>query len=260
MSLKRNMLRLSLLVGLCLAGAGCNEFRLASSWKDRGILVDGKDTEWQDRMMQAGSIYFSVANDDDYLYLCLSTTGKITKAQLMGLFRQSFTVWFDPEGGKRRVFGLRFSNDSPLMNESLVNKIQYIKTPVFEVIADEMINNMDIEVMKNNYPVATLADAKGVDVAAGMSMNGRKLTYELKIPLAVCGEHPFAINAAPGRTIGIGLETSTIDTFFMKEELDDASGYRIVAQPNRGPEIAPVEYVRLWGKVKLATGGAAGKR
>jgi hypothetical protein len=38
-------------------------------------------------------------------------------------------------------------------------------------------------------------------------MDQGTLRYELKVPLAKTTDHPYAIGTAPGKTIGIGLET-----------------------------------------------------
>jgi hypothetical protein len=247
------------MVMILLLLAGCHDFQLSSTWKDRNIVIDGKDTEWQDCMSQEGSVYLGVCNDADYLYLCLSATGKATKAQLMGLFKQSFTVWFDPQGKGRRAFGVRFSNESPFMNEALVNKVQFLKTPEFQIVANEMIHNMEIEVLKNNYPVALLADAKGIDVAAGMSMNGRKLTFEFRVPLKKSGDHPFAIEAMPGKPVSIGVETSPMDMDYVLGRLEKSptgSGYRITGRESAmNIDSEAIGTVKLWGKVTLAAAG-----
>lgn len=240
----------------CLLPAGCADFRFASAWKDGAIAIDGKDTEWQEHMAQFGSLYLGVRNDAEYLYVCLSATDKMTKAQLMGLFRQNFDVWFDPaEKGKTR-FGLRFSNESPYMNEALVNKVRFLKTPDFQIVGDEMARNMDIVVLTNAYPVAALADTKGIDVSAGVSMNGRKLTFEFKVPLVKSEAYPYAVDAAPGRTIGFGIETSPIDMDYVlgrMEKFRTDTGYGIRGRESQmNIEQEPAPRVRVRGRITLA--------
>ena len=268
---KKNVFFIALLFCSFLGLWGCDKFNIASTWKDREITVDGNDTEWQDRMTQQGAIYLGVSNDAEYLYLCLGATDKKTKAQLMGLFRQNLSIWFDPEGKKRKTFGLRFSNESPMMDESLVSKIKLFKTPMFQLVANEMMSHWEIEVLNNDYPVALLADAPGIDVSAGIAMRGRKLTYELKVPLVKSEKHPYAIGAVPGKIISIGMETSPIDMGFMRKQFErysyemEKSGHSsrwMEYNFDQGgtedwPTMAmmlddPIAYVQVWGKIKLA--------
>jgi len=249
---------------LCAVFSGCNEWTITSNWKSRPVTIDGKDTEWQEEMAQIENVYIGLANDDEYLYMCLSATDKVAKAQMLGLFKQSFCLWFDPAGGTKRAFGLRVSNESPFMNEALVNKLKFIDTSAFNVIATEMMNHMDIEVLRDNYPVALLSETKGIDAAMGTSMNGRKLTFEFKIPLTKNENHPFAIDSSAGKTIGIGLEASRIDMDLVwiksTEEAESKSDesrpsprYRLVARRAQIDQYSePLRYIELWGKVQLA--------
>lgn len=199
--------------------SGCVAFKIDSAWKNCAIVVDGKDSEWRNTLLSDRNISFGACNDSEYLYLCVSATDKKTKAQLMGLFRQSFYVWFDPAGKQDRAFGLQFTNESPLMDESFVGKIRYIHTEAFQLIAQEMMKNLDVTVLNHGNTVARLSDATGIEVAADVSMNGRKLTYEFKVPLSSEAAHPFAIGTAPGHIIGVGIETSPIDAFALRKKM-----------------------------------------
>jgi hypothetical protein len=205
-------------VGAAFLLCGCVDLTLKSSWKDREILIDGKDAEWG-RLTLEKNVSFGARNDDEYLYLCLSATDKGTKSQLMGLFRQDLYVWIDPQGKKSHRFGLRLSNGSAFMDEALLSKIRYMKVQEFQVIADEMMNHMTINVISDYLPYVALSEAKGIDVGVGVSGNGRQLTYELKLPLRSGPEHPYAIDAVPGKPIQIGLETTPLDIAALRKEM-----------------------------------------
>lgn len=199
--------------------AACAVLPFESVWKDGAVDIDGKDTEWQSALMTGGNISFGIRNDSEYLYLCVTATDKKTKAQLMGLFRQNFYIWFDPAGKQARGFGLQFINESPLMDEAFVGKIRYIRTEAFQLVAQEMMKNLEVSVLENGSPAAQLSDAAGIEVAAGVSMNGRKLTYEFKVPLSSGTQHPFAVGARPGSLLGIGIETSPVDVFALRKKM-----------------------------------------
>ena len=147
--------------GLFCMLSGCVDLTMRSSWKDHEIIVDGKDTDWvPDVMAKEKNVTFGACNDDENLYLCLSVTDKITKAQLMGLFKQDFYVWIDTGIGMQerrfRNFGLRFSNDSAFMDEDLLSKTRYLQVQSFQVIADEMMSHLTVQVMQKFYQAATL--------------------------------------------------------------------------------------------------------
>ncbi|MBN1822837.1 MAG: hypothetical protein JW803_00805 [Endomicrobiales bacterium] len=262
---------LALFAGLFLSG--CRDFKTESCWKDREISVDGNDDEWRGRMVKAMNVYFGAMNDAENLYVCMSVTDKKTKAQMMGLFKQTFTLWFDPNGKKAKAFGLRFSNDSAFMNEVLVEKIRYLRTPLFQVIGSEMMNNLQVEILEHDYPVAMLSDAKGIDIGAGISMSGRKLTYEFKIPLGKSADAPFAIGARECSEISMGVETSEIDMNMIIEQqrknieaMQQGKGPAQSAPQGRpaggrgggysdspflDPELEAFKTVGLWGTIKL---------
>jgi hypothetical protein len=198
---------------------GCIDLTLHSVWNDHDITIDGKDTEWRQETMLEKNFSCRACNDADYLYLCFSVTDKTTKAQMMGLFKQDFYLWFEPPGRKKREFGLRFSNASSFMNESLLGKIRYLQVHLFQTIGDEMMKNLDIKIMNNYIPVASLTAAKGIDVGIGVSKNGRKVTYELKVPLVKSAEFPYAIGAISGKPVDICFETTAVDVNSLRKQL-----------------------------------------
>jgi hypothetical protein len=142
---------------------------------------------------------------------------------MMGLFKQDFYVWIDSRTGtygKRiRNFGLRFSNDSEFMDEDMVTKTRYLKVHAFQVIADEMMNHLNIQVVKNFYPLGPVSGAKGIDSGVTVFKDGRQLVYVLKVPLVRSAEHPYAIGASSGGNVYVGLETSPIDIGRLEKQL-----------------------------------------
>jgi len=53
---------------------------LQSKWRDKDIVIDAKDNEWQDCQLytdQATQTNIGIYNDDSYLYICFSTMDKI---------------------------------------------------------------------------------------------------------------------------------------------------------------------------------------
>ena len=87
---------------------GCGAYELNSNWVGEiNVTVDGNYDEWlghlyyfEDEKMSLG-----LMNAEAHFYICMVTEDRFVRPQMMG---QGFAVWFDPEGGKKKVFGIRF--------------------------------------------------------------------------------------------------------------------------------------------------------
>jgi len=212
-------IKLSICAAAVFLSAGCVDITLQSVWTDREIVIDGKDADWPQGQPKEKNVSFGACNDAESLYLCFSVTDKITKAQLMGLFKQDLFLWFDPQCKRIRRAGIKVSNDSAFMNEEMLGKMRHMKVQMFQVVGDEMMKNMSIEIMSDYFPEAPLSVAKGVDVGVGISGDGRQLTYEIRIPLKRSQGHPFAVEVVEGKPIGIGLETSPLNLEKLRKEM-----------------------------------------
>jgi hypothetical protein len=207
--------------------SGCGSFNLVSAWKDKDIKIDGDDSEWSDKMVQCGSLFVGALNDGDYLYLCVTTSDKKVKSQLMGMMGQTYTLWFDPLGKTNKSFGLKFSNAAPAQRKDNkqpgekpadgvkpeeMAKPSSTSTQMFEQMAGDMKKNLKIEIIEDGEVVGQLADATGVEAVFAVTGHGRKLIYEFKIPLKTGGTAKYAIDTAPGKQIAMGIEASEIKT------------------------------------------------
>ena len=211
---KRTIL-ITLFILLLFQLPACLTFKRLSKWRDRDIIIDGQDTEWQGRMTLYDKLYLGACNDGDFLYLCISTTDKNVQAQLTGILGQNFTLWFDPGGKKNKVFGLRFWNDPPprfMENPVEPGKNAYRRRRALKEKEREfeLRTNPRIEVLEGDEAAAPLADATGVEVKLGTARFDTELIYEMKIPLKTTDSIDFALVPLPGKPIGVYLETSDI--------------------------------------------------
>jgi hypothetical protein len=209
-TMMRNKLATALLFGLtAVFMSGCGAYKISSSWKDRDIKIDGDDSEWNGRMTQCDSTFFGVCNDTDSLYMCITTTDDNVKSQLLGMYGQTFTLWFDPDDDNNKTFGLRFSSGKPYSktragSDSTLSD----KNQIFMTAAKEYKENLKVAVIENGKIIAQLADTKGIETALGVAQDGKKLTYELKVPLKTNDSTIYAIKTSPGKTIGVIFESS----------------------------------------------------
>ena len=98
---------LLILVLVFFITSSCSRLELESTWKDRDIVLDGKGGDWLGAKYYFEDLSISVGliNDTQHLYVSMMTENPMARAQMM---RQGLTVWLDPEGGKKKIFGIKF--------------------------------------------------------------------------------------------------------------------------------------------------------
>ena len=192
--------------------SGCINPNINKSWREIDIIIDGQDIEWRDvsnYYEKKSNIVIGFLNDKEHLYIRLSTTDRRLqgKIALLGLI-----VWFDPKGGKKERFGIKF----PVLRKDIgLLVFQRDQEKNFEEqrkMIEESQKDLEIlvpgEKKSNRMPVAT-ASTLGINVKMGYSMGN--LIYEMKVPLDQSEKYIYAIGAENNSKIGIGFETGKIN-------------------------------------------------
>ena len=201
-------LPLSMAAVLCLLPvAGCGGVRLESKPRDRVITIDGKADEWQESttFIENAQIGVALFNDRDDLYVCIKSWNQDLNLQAMNL---GMTLWFDPDGGKQRTFGVEY----PLMEDRVRSKDGGEPASGGAAPGGPAAPPVRLAVrgsQADNREVMAVSDARGLEAKA--TMVGGILIYELKVPLRSDAQHPYAIGAQAGRAIGVLLETTYIE-------------------------------------------------
>ena len=182
------------------------------------ILVDGHHDDWTGTVESFGAepVSIQVENDAAFLYLRLVASDPAARSQIM---RRGLTVWFDEQGKTKKRFGLEY----PVVEGggAADDRGRYggrrgsggSGSGAADRPADESYHPADrIEILSSNKDderSLTLDHAGGIEAA--MRLDQGTLRYELKVPLARNSDHPYAIGTAPGKTIGIGIETPKLE-------------------------------------------------
>lgn len=174
---------------------------LASQWRTKDIHVDGENTEWGPLAVIEDGPAVGVENDADALYV-IATTSDQTLRQTLA---QGLIVWLDATDHKKKTFGIGI----PGVVEPGGAGPRRLAPPTEGVLLPEpatSITQFDVYGPgKKERHLVRLDPSLGVELAA-IEDRG-VLTYELKVPLAKDGSRLYAVGAAPGATIGIGLES-----------------------------------------------------
>ena len=208
--------------------AGCGLFEMDSKWRDRAIAIDGKSDDWLNAMMyfEEERISLGLLNDENSLYVCMIVDDPFIRGQIV---RQGFELWFDPRGGKKRVFGIKFPIGMPEA-EMQPEEMEARRVPMKPIrseldperLSQALKRHMDeLEILgpgKDEGVRMPVEKAEGIDVkievASGM------IVYELKVPLSLSEESPFAIGAKAGDLIGVRLEIPKMDLGQIRRRMD----------------------------------------
>lgn len=115
---------------------------------------------------------------------------------------------------------------------------------------------------KDERRMMPIAAAKGIDV--NIRFSSGLLVYELKVALIHSAQHPYAIGAEAGKSIGIGLETSEVDRQNVRREMSGersgggrtggirgGAGGRGMRGGGRRPQMT--KGLKIWAIVHLAS-------
>lgn len=192
---------------------GCEKIELNSDWRDREIRIDGISRDWLGALtyIEEPDISVGLLNDENFIYICLIAEEQYIRAQVM---RQGLILWFDPYGGKKKTFGIRFpigmrERGMPMrMSEDELDP-EKLRGPFRKSMRELEI----LRPGKDKKERMLIAKAKGInvrmDAASGM------LVYEIKVPLIRSAQHPYAIGGKPGKTVGIGFVSPKINMKMM---------------------------------------------
>jgi hypothetical protein len=209
----------ALFFGVFFTGAAASERpTFTSQLRDGAITIDGKYDDWYGHLdpFEASPVAVQFLNDGEYLYMRMTAS---STAERMQIVRQGLVVWFDPAGGTKKHFGIRY----PIVEHGTGgdegrsgggyggyggHRGGGSREPGERESAPEPSPGDRIDVLgpgKDDARMLTRDHAQGVDVAIRSEQG--TLQYELKVPLAKSADHPYAIEAIAGKPIGFGLET-----------------------------------------------------
>jgi hypothetical protein len=185
------------------------------SVKDREIKIDGDAFDWFQHLekLKGDKITWGSARDEKFLYLVfrIPDKGYAACAQKGGL-----TVWFDPQGGNKKFFGIRFpavasgngginpgASQNPLKpgeNNPPSEATQTDRPPL-----DPQTTILEFVDKDGNAQRPSPNDLTASGVKAKTSTVKGVFTCEMKIPLGGDKKSPLSIALGPEKILGIGL-------------------------------------------------------
>lgn len=253
--------RIACFVTPVLAASGCGgTLSLQSQTPAAAPTINAEIDDWAGvlKPVEGTPVSLGVQNDGEYLYLALLTNDPVLVQQIA--FR-GLIVWFDPAGEQAQAFGIRF----PLGLSDRGGARPPGEGPPRRDpdVLTELFNNASLAELEFLNAGATSGARRGVATLPGIEADAMlaygTLTYELRIPLQQSATHGFAVGAAPGTAISLGLETPEIDRNTFDRMRGDAPGGGFDSPGARGGPGGGIpgrggfqEPLKLWTTVMLA--------
>ncbi len=193
--------------------------QVVSRWRDRPIAIDGRQDDWgSSGLTPFGDepVSIDVMNDADFLYVRLTASEAAIRNEIL---RRGLIVWFDPEGGTKKHFGIEY----PVAEAGSFGEGRYgrygggragegnsgTERPREGAGEYEPPDRLVVHGPgKDDVRSLTLDHAGGIEAAVKVDQGS--VVYELKVPLAKSDDRQYAIETAQGKTIGVGLETPKV--------------------------------------------------
>ncbi|MCX6145059.1 MAG: hypothetical protein NTZ35_17800 [Ignavibacteriales bacterium] len=198
---------------LILSIDGCSPMQqLASKWSENPVRMDGSLADWADStvFVEKDGIRYGVANDGEFLYLCLISSKANLGRQIM--FR-GMTIWFDPNGGDKKTIGIRFPIGGTGMGRPEMGQQQPDQDPEqrgdrLEEMERQSLNEFEYLGPGENDRIR-VSRLQGQGLEMHMTATPERFLYKLKIPLQYSSQHPYAVETHSGAKIGLGIESNT---------------------------------------------------
>jgi len=186
------------------SGALAKTPEIRSGWPKAPVRVDGTADQWAGLMAPLPDVpvLIGVQNDGSYLYVCLKTSDPKVKEQLA---RTGLTVWVNGAGKDDRGYGVRFPLGTGVPHRRGARR-QPEGTPPPDT--GPTIDDSKLELIGPTVDDRfTVARRDADPIQAALGDDSGVTVIELRFPLSPSENHPLAVEAKPGATIAVGLET-----------------------------------------------------
>jgi hypothetical protein len=210
--------------------AGCSSVQeLPSKWKKSDIVVDGLDNEWQQDLsyFEDEKIAVGMKNDGENFYVAIKSIDRETQLKIV---RGGMTIWFDPQGGTKKILGIHFPLGTAAMGGAPVapthtrgSRETPDATNDYSALEERFSNSLrNLEIIgpgpvdKEQIPVVSSYKTRGIKVSIRDTMGS--LFYELVVPMKSpppsawidLTRKPPAIETDTGKIIGVGIITDDV--------------------------------------------------
>jgi hypothetical protein len=214
----------STILSASLLLSGCNMSEIQSTFRDREVIINGKDegSEWEGAkyFFEARKVTLGLLNDEEYLYIRLSSRDRAVQRYFMA---QGFTLWFDPLSKRAKSFGIQFPVGIWRIMSSMGSEMQpgqNADSEKLQKILDDSLKEFEIiGPNKKEFRTMLVSRAGEVGISIKMDVTKGNMVYELKMPLMRTDTNPLGIFEETTETIAIGMITGNMESEQMKNRI-----------------------------------------
>ncbi|MDP3148030.1 MAG: hypothetical protein Q8N83_02760 [Ignavibacteria bacterium] len=199
---------------------GCSSApQMQSDWHEKVSSIDGKNSGWETKVypVPAEKINVGFTNDDDFLYVRLTTDDRSTIRQIL---KAGFIVWIEPASGNTKQFGIKYplpglppdQLDRTALDPDGLKREPRGEQPSMANMEQRMLEQLQKQVEfqiidKNKKPITAIPIINREGINLEIRMEKGILIYELQVPLIASDMYSFAVGAKPGEKVKIKFET-----------------------------------------------------
>ena len=225
MARKKYVLWLALVLGIFMVIGAAKTVTVESRWQRSPLKVDGDISDWMAPAFNTEKsiqVDYAFGNDAENLYLIFIFKDR---KYLSSLAQTGFFVWFNDQGKKKKILGVRFEKKA-LSAAELIAVMEKKSGPLSEEKKKEMlvkpayVVNQFVAVNGDNEDQTGLIFKQPpLPEFISKSAAGR-LAFEFKIPIGASN----GLNLAPGKTVMVGFDWGG-STKEMRKALLQGGGY-----------------------------------
>ncbi len=230
MKLMEKILLTGLIIPVILTISGCGK-SIDSHWVPDTILIDGNDQEWRNSQIvpKDEKFAFGFLNDADKIYLSFRTA---EQSAILRILRLGITIWIDPNGGQRQIFGIKYPGGHDLPGAGPMEPgRRFTHDDLEDQIMFFLNTRTMVDLVGRN---SVLQERFSGDNGAGLVLQSRymkgQLILEIQVPLALLPDWNPSDQKNSDTRIGVGLVGGAID----RPELKNKMGGRMGSMPTGG--------------------------
>jgi hypothetical protein len=220
-----------------IATATAKEKLVNSTWCATPLRIDGTNNDWQratltfEKKVQSD---FAFMNDADYLYVLFIFNDP---QYLSSIEQTGMTVYFNVAGKKKKDYGVRFLQNK-ISARQYIAMLEKREGTLSEAEKDRILSNPDymiydfelINKKAGEKAAKPPSDAKPAIYRIHQD-KGKKIAFEMAVPLAKVAELAPGIGTEPGKIIKVGFEWGGLTEAMKKARME-----RFKSQSERAAE------------------------
>lgn len=198
---------------------GCSSKKVESQWVDQPISIDGNGKDWEAFPLEYDEeldIVYGIVNDENSLNLLLRFRDHKLARKMNS---RGVILWLDEKGKKKKHFGITYIDENTItdisqMMASRQNRASGQRNS-FQQQPQPLKGSFSL-VREDTLPMSVPSGGLN-GLAAATGYQDGTYCYEFRIPLRKSEETPYALEAALGKKIKVGMEIAAVSEEVRKQ-------------------------------------------